>query len=90
MGDRCTEMASVQDRIIEIVAEHLDISPASIRPSSCMSNLGADSMDMVQLSLAMEIEFNVALTDDEMELIVTIGDAVKVFEAKTGMTNISL
>jgi len=70
-------MAIDQDRLIEIIAEQLQIDKAQIVPeASFMDDLGADSLDTVELIMALEEELGVEIPDEEAENIRTVQDAI--------------
>lgn len=70
-------MAIDQDRLIEIIAEQLQIDKAQIVPeASFMDDLGADSLDTVELVMALEEELNVEIPDEQAENIRTVQDAI--------------
>ena len=72
---------SVQDRVIEIVSEQLNVSKEQITPeTSFINDLGADSLDLVELVMEFEDEFDITIPDDEAEQIKTVGQAVKYIE----------
>lgn len=74
-------MSDVSDRIKKIVVEHLDVDAAKVTEgSSFIDDLGADSLDNVELVMAFEEEFGVEIPDDAAEHIQTVGDAVKFVE----------
>ena len=67
----------LEDRVTEIVVEQLGISKQEALPAaSFIDDLGADSLDIVELVMAMEEEFDIEIPDDDAEKIQTIGDAV--------------
>ena len=67
----------------KIVADHLGIDEAKINEeSSFIDDLGADSLDTVELVMAFEEEFGSEISDSEAEKILTVGDAVKFIEGK--------
>ncbi len=75
-------MASVFDRIKSKVAHQLGVEEEKITPaSSFVEDLGADSLDVVELVMALEEEFGIEIPDDQAEKIITVGDAVKFIEA---------
>jgi acyl carrier protein len=75
-------MASIFERVRARVAHQLDVEENSISPeSSFVEDLGADSLDVVELVMALEDEFNIEIPDEQAEKIVTVGDAVKFIEA---------
>jgi acyl carrier protein len=75
----------VQDRIIEIVAEKMDKPKAEITlEKSFVNDLGADSLDTVELMMDIEDEFDLSIPEEEAQKIVTIGDAVKYVQEHAG------
>ena len=78
-------MASVVDRVRGIVVEQLGVSAEEVTPeASFVEDLGADSLDVVELVMALEEEFGVEIPDEDAEKIVTVGEAVKYIEAHMG------
>lgn len=79
---------SIEERIIEIVMEQLDVTKEECVPeASFMDDLGADSLDIVELIMAMEENFGVEISDDELARIRTIQDVVSFIKKKRGMIN---
>lgn len=75
-------MASVFERVKSIVVEQLGVASDEVAPeSSFVDDLGADSLDVVELVMALEEEFGVEIPDEDAEKIVTVGEAVKYIEA---------
>lgn len=75
-------MSTVFDRVKARVGHQLGVEEDTItRESSFVEDLGADSLDVVELVMALEEEFGVEIPDDQAEKIVTVGDAVKYIEA---------
>ena len=71
-------MSDIEGRVKKIVVEHLSIEEEKISESaSFIDDLGADSLDTVELVMAFEEEFGVEIPDDAAESIQTFGDAVK-------------
>ena len=71
-------MSDIAERIKKIVIEHLDVEADKVSESaSFIDDLGADSLDNVELVMAFEEEFGVEIPDDAAETIQTVGDAVK-------------
>lgn len=67
-----------------IVADQLDVDIAEVKPESNFANdLGADSLDVVELVMALEEEFEIEISDEEAEKIATVGAAVEHIESKT-------
>ena len=76
-------LESLEDRIAEIIAEQLGVSREEISPdASFVEDLGADSLDIVELVMAMEEEFDVEIPDDEAARIERIRDAVAYLKQK--------
>ena len=79
--DEEVNMSDVVDRVKKIVVEHLSVEEGSISDSSSfIDDLGADSLDTVELVMAFEEEFGIEIPDDAAETIQTVGDAVKFIE----------
>lgn len=71
-------MADIEKRVKEIIAEQLSIDVAEVKPeASFIDDLGADSLDTVELIMAFEEEFDLEIPDEEAEKIKTVGDAVE-------------
>lgn len=74
---------AVQDKITEIIVEQLGVKPEEVTPeASFVDDLGADSLDTVELVMALEEEFGVEIPDEDAEKIQTVGDAIKYVEEK--------
>jgi acyl carrier protein len=74
-------MSDVAERVKKIVIEHLGVEADKVEEkASFIDDLGADSLDTVELVMAFEEEFNVEIPDDMAETILTVGDAVKFLE----------
>lgn len=70
-------MASVKERVIDIVAEQLGVSKEQITPeTSFVNDLGADSLDTVELVMELEEDFDINIPDDVAEKIQTVGQAI--------------
>ncbi|MDY5230751.1 MAG: acyl carrier protein [Eubacteriales bacterium] len=68
-------MDDILEKIIEITAEQLDIDPDTITPDTAfIEDLDADSLDVVELMMALEEEFDVEISEEEAENIVTVSD----------------
>jgi acyl carrier protein len=68
---------SVEKRVIEIIVEQLKVSPEEVAlEASFIDDLGADSLDLVELIMAMEEEFGLEISDEDAEKIQTVQDAV--------------
>ena len=77
-------MSSTEEQVKKIVADHLGIDESKVTPSSkFIDDLGADSLDTVELVMAFEEEFGSEISDSEAEKILTVGDAIKFIESKS-------
>ena len=75
------DMSDVAERVKKIVVEHLGVEADKVVDSAnFIDDLGADSLDTVELVMAFEEEFGVEIPDDQAETIVTVGDAIKYLE----------
>jgi acyl carrier protein len=78
-------MASVEERVIDIVAEQLGVEHDKIkRESNFVNDLGADSLDTVELVMELEEEFDVNIPDEAAEKIQTVGEAIDHIKKSTG------
>jgi len=78
---RVLEMSDIAERVKKIVVEHLGVEPDKVTESaSFIDDLGADSLDTVELVMAFEEEFGCEIPDDAAETILTVGDAIKFLE----------
>ena len=78
-------MSDVLERVAKIVIEHLDVEAEKVTDkASFIDDLGADSLDNVELVMAFEEEFDIEIPDDAAEHIQTVGDAVKFISEKVG------
>ena len=74
-------MASVEQKVKDIIVEQLGVDPEQVTAeASFVDDLGADSLDTVELVMALEEEFNLEIPDEEAEKITTVGDAVTYIE----------
>ncbi len=74
---------AVESKIKTIIAEQLGVKPEEVTPTaSFVDDLGADSLDTVELIMALEEEFNVEIPDEDAEKMKTVGDAIKYIEEK--------
>ena len=77
-------MSDIADRVRKIVVEHLGVEEDKvIVGASFIGDLGADSLDIVELVMAFEEEFGIEIPDDDAESIQTFGDAVKFITEKS-------
>ena len=74
----------ISSRVKKIVADHLGVEEEKVtEEASFIDDLGADSLDTVELVMAFEEEFGSEISDTEAEKILTVGDAVKFIESKS-------
>ncbi len=79
--NREINMSDIADRVNKIVVEHLGVDASKVKTeASFIDDLGADSLDTVELVMAFEEEFGIEIPDDAAETIQTVGDAVKFIE----------
>ena len=75
-------MSEKESKVIEIIADKLGVDAAQVsREKSFTGDLGADSLDTVELIMEFEKEFGVEIPDDDAEKILTVGDALNYIEA---------
>ncbi|MDQ4086992.1 MAG: acyl carrier protein [Pseudomonadota bacterium] len=76
-------MSETADRVKKIVVEHLGVEGDKVtEEASFIDDLGADSLDIVELVMAFEEEFNVDIPDEDAEKLRTVGDALKYLNEK--------
>jgi acyl carrier protein len=76
-------MSETADRVKKIVVEHLGVETDKVTDdASFIDDLGADSLDIVELVMAFEEEFGVEIPDDAAEKIATVNDAIAFIDAK--------
>jgi len=74
-------MSTTFDKVKKIIVDQLGVDESEVTPdASITDDLGADSLDQVELVMAFESEFNIDIPDEEAEKIKTVGDAVKRIE----------
>lgn len=75
----------VEKRMAGLITEQLGVSKDEVAPgASFFDDLGADSLDIVELVMSMEEEFDVEIPDDDLERLVTIGDAIAYLKERLG------
>ena len=76
-------MSEVGDKIKKIIVDHLGVDAEKVTDeASFIDDLGADSLDTVELVMAFEEEFGAEISDSQAEKILTVGDAIKFIEGK--------
>ena len=77
-------MSSIEERVRKVVVEQLGVTADQVKPeASFVDDLGADSLDTVELVMALEEEFDTEIPDDKAETIATVKDAISYIEANT-------
>ena len=83
-------MPTTFDKVKNIIVEQLGVDESEVTPeASITDDLGADSLDQVELVMAFETEFNIDIPDEEAEKIKTVGDAVKRIDETTAGSSAS-
>ena len=78
-------MASIEERVVDIVSEQLGVDKEKIsRETSFVNDLGADSLDTVELVMELEEEFDINIPDDAAEKIQKVGEAIDFIEKEKG------
>jgi acyl carrier protein len=74
-------MSEITTKVIAIVVDKLGVEESQVTPeANFTSDLGADSLDTVELIMELEKEFNISIPDDQAEKIATVGDAITYIE----------
>ena len=74
---------SIEDKVKDIIVEQLGVTPEQVTPTASFTeDLGADSLDVVELVMAFEEEFSIEIPDEDTEKLHTVGDVVKYIEEK--------
>lgn len=75
--------SSTEERVKEIICERLGVNPDEVtQQSSFIEDLGADSLDIVELVMALEEEYGTEISDEDAENIKTVGDAIRYIESR--------
>ncbi len=78
-----TNLATVVERVTKVIVDRLGVDESEVKiEASFRDDLGADSLDVVELVMELEDEFDMEISDDDAEKIGTVGDAVSYIEAK--------
>jgi acyl carrier protein len=73
---------SIEKRVKEIVVEQLGVNESEVTPEAkFVDDLGADSLDLVELVMALEEEYNMEISDEDAEKILTVGDAIEYIQS---------
>jgi acyl carrier protein len=85
MNDKIDLKPTIEDRVRRIVIEHLDIEPENVTlEAKFVEDLGADSLDRIELVMTVEAEFDIEIADDQADAVNTVGDAVRLVSDITG------
>ena len=74
---------NISDKVKQLIADHLGTVKDITEDSSIINDLGADSLDTIELVMALEEEFGFEINDSDAEKILTVGDAIKFIESKS-------
>jgi acyl carrier protein len=78
-------MSDVQSKVVSIIVDKLGVAPEEVTDgASFVNDLGADSLDTVELIMEFEKEFDIAIPDEQAEKIQTVGDAVSYITSNIG------
>ena len=78
-------MSDIADKVKKIVVEQLSVNEDQVTPEAkFIEDLGADSLDQVELVMALEEQFGAEIPDEDAEKLTTVGDAIKYIESKQG------
>ena len=81
-------MDNIVERVKKIVAEQLGVNESEVKnESSFVNDLGADSLDTVELVMALEEEFGIEIPDEEAEKMTSVGEAIRYVESKAAKTS---
>ena len=76
-------MESISNKVKQMIADHLGTVKTVTEDSNIVNDLGADSLDTIELVMALEEEFGFEISDSEAEKIETVGDAIKFIERRS-------
>lgn len=78
-----TDLATVLERVTKVIVDRLGVDESEVKEeASFREDLGADSLDVVELVMELEDEFDMEISDEDAEKIATVGDAIKYIESK--------
>jgi acyl carrier protein len=77
------EMA-IEEKVKDMIVDQLGVDPEQVKPEAAFqADLGADSLDLVELTMALEEEFDMEIPDEEAAKLITVGDAMNYIKSKT-------
>jgi len=75
--------SSIEEKVKELIVQQLGVSESEVVPEAkFIDDLGADSLDLVELVMTLEDEYGIDIPDEDVEKIVTVGDAIKYLEQR--------
>lgn len=78
-------MSEVSDKVTKIIVEQLGVNADEVKPDAAfVEDLGADSLDLTELIMAMEEEFDIEIADDDAQKILKVRDAIDYIEKRQG------
>jgi len=79
---------SIEERVKGIIVEQLGVNESEVKPEAkFVDDLGADSLDLVELVMALEEEYNMEISDEDAEKILTVGDAINYIKGKSAASS---
>jgi acyl carrier protein len=85
VGGKIVDKEKIQERVIQIVCDNLGVNKEQVtRSTSFTEDVGADSLDIVELVMELEEEFEITIPDEEAEKIKTVGEAIDYIEKEIG------
>jgi len=75
-------MSEIADRVKQIIVDNLSVELAAVTDSATFADLGADSLDTVDIIMAFEKEFDIKIPEEQSDKIATVGDAIAFVEAE--------
>ena len=74
---------AIEDKVKEMIVDQLGVDPEQVKPEAAFqADLGADSLDLVELTMALEEEFDMEIPDEEAAKLVSVGDAINYIKSK--------
>ena len=74
-------MSEIESKVVDIIVDKLGVDAAEVKPEASFTNdLGADSLDTVELIMEFEKEFGITIPDEDTQKIATVGDAIAYIE----------
>jgi acyl carrier protein len=74
---------AIEDKVKEMIIDQLGVDPEQVKPEAAFqADLGADSLDLVELTMALEEEFDMEIPDEEAAKLVSVGDAINYIKSK--------